>query len=436
MRAPQTLRSRLALAALVAAAVGVLLLTLVFDLLLGRRLDHEESTVLHSRAAAAASTVSVRPDGSLEVSEAQDDTVLDIGIWIYQGRTAVQRPPGSARLQRGADRLAGTSHRLVHNDDGGPATAYLSTAVRQGPRQVGTVVAAISLDPYRRSLRLTVIATLVLGAVLVALVFLLARSVAARALTPVAEMTRQAGEWSVGDSSLRFGRDNRPGELDELAQTLDGLLDRLSAVLRREQQISAEISHELRTPLAGIVAEVELFQTRPRTVPEAEAAMAVVGERARRLERILDTLLAAARATIGSALGRCDAVDVAKRLAGPEVPVQGSGPVWTGTDDELLERLLAPLLDNARRYAAQKVDLEVRSDASGVLVVVNDDGPGVPAADVEAVFEPGRRLDSQDGHAGAGLGLSLARRLTAAAGGELSCRPGPGGHFVVRLPKG
>ena len=65
-----------------------------------------------------------------------------------------------------------------------------------------------------------------------------------------------------------------------------------------------------------------------------------------------------------------------------------------------------------------------------------DDGPGVSGPDVEMVFEPGLRLRPDDAHPGAGLGLPLARRLATAVGAELTCRPGPGGRFVVRLPRG
>ena len=436
---PSTLRGRLAVSALLAASLAVVLLTAAFDLLLAHQLDGEAKTVLRNRATAAVAAVHVRPDGSVEVTDDDDAAVLNTGVWIYQGRTALARPPGAPQLQRGADQLAGTAGQFVRRDDGGAATAYLSRAVTAGGRQVGTVVTAVSLDPYRSSFRRSVTATALLGGLLVGLVYLIARGVAGRALTPVAVMTRQAGAWSTGeDADQRFGPVERPGELDELARTLDRMLDRLAAVLRREQQLTAEISHELRTPLAGIVAEVELFQARPRTTPEAEAAMTAVGQSARRLERILDTLLAAARTSPGgSARGRCDVRAVAQQLADADGSslVAGPGPVWAGLEADVLERLLTPLLDNAHRYAASGVVLEVSELPDAVQVCVVDDGPGVPAPDVEAVFEPGRRLQPDDDHPGAGLGLPLARRLATAVGADLSAQPGPGGRFVVHLPR-
>lgn len=438
MRGPRTLRGRLALTALAAGSLVLVLLTVAFDLLLVHRLGTEADAVVRSRAQAALTTVSVRADGSLELADGEGDTGLDAFVWVYRGLDAVERAPGPTALQARADALAGTSNRLVH-DDRPPPTEFLSLPVGGAHgRQVGTVVAAVSLEPYRRSARLTVAGSVVLDVALLALLLLIARSVATRALGPVEEMTRQAGHWSVEDTSLRFGRGRRPAELEELAANLDQLLDRLSAVLRREQQMSAEISHELRTPLAGIVAEAELFGSRPRTPTEAAAAMAAVGESARRMERILDTLLAAARQGAAGAPGRSDAHLVAQEAVAAvpaRVPTRfsGDGPLWVGVDAELLERVLVPLLENAQRYARTAVEVTVRPIGPQVEVQVRDDGPGVPAGAEDVVFEPGRRLDPQDGHDGAGLGLALARRLAETAGGALQCADGA---FTVALPRG
>jgi hypothetical protein len=92
VRGPRTLKGRLALSATIVAGAAVLLLTGVFALLLDRRLDAEAANVLRSRADAARATVAVRPDGSLEVGDDDHAAALETGIWIYEGRTAVERP--------------------------------------------------------------------------------------------------------------------------------------------------------------------------------------------------------------------------------------------------------------------------------------------------------------------------------------------------------
>ena len=437
LRPPRTLQGRLTLTALGAGSLAIVLLTVGFDLLLAHRLNATTDALLRTRAQAAVATIDVRPDGSLELADGAGETALDSDIWVYRGAEAVARPPGAQSLQRQADALAGMPQQIVR-DDTSPPTEFLSLPVSLHGRQVGTVVAATSLDPYRRSARETVAGSAVLDAVLIGLVLLLVRSVVGRALQPVEEMTRQAGQWSVGDTSLRFGKGRRPTELDALAEGLDQLLDRLSAVLRREQQMSAEISHELRTPLAGIVAEAELFGARPRTTAQAEAAMAAVGSSARRLERILDTLLSAARAGSSGQVGRADALLVAQEAvatAPSRVPTTVSGEVnvWVGVDPEVLERVLAPLLENAQRFAATSIAVTAEVTGQHVRLRVVDDGPGIPAGQQEAVFEPGVRLSTSDGHHGAGLGLPLARRLATASGGRLDYEDG---GFTVLLPRG
>jgi signal transduction histidine kinase len=101
------------------------------------------------------------------------------------------------------------------------------------------------------------------------------------------------------------------------------------------------------------------------------------------------------------------------------------------------ERILTPLLDNARRYAKLTITVDCAPVPGGVEVIVADDGPGVPGELGPAVFEPGRRADPADGHDGAGLGLALARRLARAAGGDIElAATRTGACFVVTLPAG
>ena len=452
MRGPRTLRGRLSLSALAAATVFVVLLTSLFDVVLVRRLQAEATAVLRSRAAAVADTVDVAPGGRLTVADNPEDRALETGSWVYAGRALVARSAGPALLQRRADALAGTAGRQVRTQ----GVEYLSYPVLRQSRQVGTVVVALSLAPYDRARRTTVFGSLVLAVLVLAVFFVLTRRILIQALSPVGEMTRQAGQWSATDTSLRFGAGDRPGELAELAGTLDGLLDRLAAVLRHEERLTAEISHELRTPLAGIAAEAEVFASRPRTAEQAQQAMLRVAGGAQRMERILDGLLTAARLGSTSPRGTCDALaatreavdglgEQARRLGRrTEVTAHGSR-LAVGVDAAVLERVLGPLLDNALRYAGSRVEVVVDDDGPWVTLTVLDDGPGVAPADADAVFEPGWRAappdshngagDDEAGHDGAGLGLALAVRVARAAGGSLACRPGPGGAFVLRLPR-
>jgi signal transduction histidine kinase len=105
-------------------------------------------------------------------------------------------------------------------------------------------------------------------------------------------------------------------------------------------------------------------------------------------------------------------------------------------EPKLVERILAPLVENACHYASERASVRIGRRGQWVEMVVEDDGPGVPKGDESAVFEPGfRGPAARAGHDGAGLGLSLARRLARSAGGDVEADPGAsGGRFVVRLP--
>ncbi|MEV7907878.1 HAMP domain-containing sensor histidine kinase, partial [Streptomyces anulatus] len=428
-------------------AVWVVLLTGAFNLFLSARLGGQADEMLRTRAAAVAATLETRPDGGIVVHEPADDRALDTGVWIYQGSRAIERPKAPWQLQRQADRLAGHGETFAESAGPYPSRLYALPVPDQAGRggQAGTVVASVDLDPYRTTARAALISSAAFGPALLGAVYLVTRAIVGRALRPVAEMSAQAARWSERDAAERFGMTGRPDELASLAGNLDELLDRLAAVLRHERRQSAELSHELRTPLARIVAETDWLTARRRDAAGQRASHAAIASAAATMQRICETLLSEARTRSAPVPGRCALPDLAHELArrcaeehpkAPHVVVHGTAAT-AGVAATVAERILAPLLDNARRYAVRTITVECAQVDGGVQVVVADDGPGVPADVGPAVFEPGRRADPADGHDGAGLGLALARRLARAVGGDIHLATGTkGARFVVSLPAG
>ncbi|SFY52193.1 sensor histidine kinase [Streptomyces sp. F-1] len=450
--APRTMRGRLSLVALTTAALLMTVLTVVFNAVMDRHLEHQADDELRNRAAAVATTVDTR-GSRVRVLETANDRLLDANVWIYAGRRLLEKPPSAAPGSppaRVADRLAGLSGPAcaTARSHGHPAVRVCSEPI-PGRHAAATVVTALDLAPYRGSADTLLLGSLVLDAVMLGCTYLLTRLSVGRALRPVRTMTDQATQWSAIGSDERFGAEHHPAELARLGASLDQLLDRIRTVLRHERQLTGELSHELRTPLTRIVMELDWWRARPRTDAETRATQEVIAEAARSMRTICDTLLDDARENAlspASAPGTTDVVPVLGRLTrclgAPDrvrTSVEAEEPVLeAGVAPALLERILSPLLANAARYARFRVTVSARRAAGAVGIDVVDDGPGVPEAFVAELFQPGRRADADDGHDGAGLGLPLARRLARAVGGEVSYDPAhaPGAKFTVSLPAG
>jgi signal transduction histidine kinase len=278
----------------------------------------------------------------------------------------------------------------------------------------------------------------VLGSMVIATLVLLAGGLAIRsalegALQPVAQMTESIDDWSAHDLDKRFDLGPPRDELTHLAATLDGLLARIAASRRHEQRFASEVAHELRTPLTRLRLRAELaLSTDPAEAPdEREQALQSVVEQSARLDSAIEALLAVARHDFDPTQGTVDLAAVAREIDGVEVEAPANLPLAEG-DADVVGRAIAPLVDNARRYARERVWLTLSSAHGRVLLAVHDDGPGLDPSLGERAFDPGvRGGDDEDG---VGLGLPLARRLARSCGGDIKLGEGPGGHFVLDLP--
>lgn len=426
---PRTLRGRLALVAVLSTALWVLLMTVAIDLVLVHQLRAQADDVLRARSEAAIASIE-------EAGPALPAGELESPVWVLVDGRVVQAPRARASLQREVVALA--SRGGGFEDVDGPDVRLYARSFRAAGA-TGVVVSSVDLHPYTRTARLAIGGTALLAVVLVGSVYPITRVVVGRALRPVVDMSDRAAQWSADDVSQRFGSAARPQELAQLSRDLDGLLDRLAAALRHEQQLSAEISHELRTPLSRIVAEVDLLQSTPPSDADTAAALQAVTTSAAQMERILQTLLATARSASTQAPGRCDvALAVADAVAEVEAPqdvtvsVRAAG--FAGVSAPVLVRTLVPVLQNAVRFARTRVDVATEASDDGLHVLVRDDGPGLGELG-ERAFEPGVRGRADED--GAGLGLALSRRLARASGGDVTLRPTAAGALLdVRLPPG
>lgn len=441
-----SLSTRLIAGAVVAAAITLAVLVTAFNLVLDARLRSDADNVLRERATTVLRGLATT-NSRLSLPEAPDQGAVDAQTWIFAGKRILEQPArADPRDQRRAEQLAQAPAGF--SSQGATDTRLYAAPVRQGGRRLGTVVVAASLAPYERSGSSALIGSMLLGALTLLAIAALSRWLIRRALRPVAQMTAQAADWGEHDLSRRFFAGEPHDELSTLASVFDDLLARLAGSLRREQRLTAEVSHELRTPLAKILAESELATSRERSSQEYRGSLRSITRHAQELQRVLETLLASARAAMPRRTSPNDAQQAAQRAVAPlaeSLETQGKSieitvahPVRVAVEADVVERILSPLLENAARYARERITLEIRAARGEATFEINDDGPGIDAGERERIFDPGDRGESGgDTHAGAGLGLALARRLARAAGGEVEAKASTsGGSFLVKLPLG
>jgi signal transduction histidine kinase len=438
------IRRRLLIVIVAVVSTAVAALLVGFNVLLASTLDKNSRDLLRSRAVEQLSLLR-NEGGQLAFQEAPDAAGPDANVWVFSGTKVLERPRAGAHANAVARSLAGGPPRFV--DIPRSDTRLYAEPALFGGRRLGTVVVAASLAPYEETRRVALIASLIFGGIVLLIVAVASRWLLVASLRPVRRMTRQAAAWSERDLDQRFALGEPHDELTELAATLDGLLDRVAASLRHEQRFSAELSHELRTPIARVLAEAELALRRERPPEEYRAALEIVHRNAQQLAKVVDALVAAARSEAGATRGTADAYSVAEDAAeacaslvadnGVELEIEEpAGPVRLGIEADLAERILQPVLENACRYGATHVRVSIERRDSTVRYLVADDGPGVSQEERDRIFEPGvrGRLGEAGGPDGAGLGLSLARRLARSTTGDVEVLMGSGGRFLVRLP--
>ena len=424
-------RNRLLLAssATLALVIGVLLI--FANLLLATQVQHEASSVLEARAQAQIAALSVA-GGQIRERATPNESRLDRAAWIFAAGRLIERPPDASPSLTAA--AVALSQRGPGERDGPSGQRLRADPVYAGRprRQVGTVVVGYTEHPLR-----VLQAEVLLGSIVFAVLALIGGALVVgrtirRALEPVAVMTKEAEDWSAHDLERRFDLGPVQDELTGLGAVLDGLLSRIAASRHHERRFASDTAHELRTPLAAIRGWAELALTGPggTSLDETERApLEAIIAQVDRMERTVWTLLEVARRELEGDAGTTELTPLLTQLEDVVLTADADLPAVEG-EAEVLRQILAPLIENARRYAVSSVRVQAHCAAHSVLIAVRDDGPGVDPELAETVFEPGVL---SPGGSGAGLGLALARRLARSCGGDITLGPGPGGNFIVEL---
>ncbi|MCX4527587.1 HAMP domain-containing histidine kinase [Streptomyces sp. NBC_01551] len=310
-----------------------------------------------------------------------------------------------------------------------------------GAREVVAVTVLGDVDDATRAVAVGMLA----GAPpLIGFAAALAWWVTGQALRPVTAIRTGLAAVTASELDRRVPDPGGADEIAELARAVNDTLDRLERSDARQRQFTADASHELRNPLAAVRSRLEVALERP----DRESVAAALAD-TERLQRIAADLLLLARLDGDGDGARSEPVDLAllaaedvARRPDPRVPVRldAGAPVPAAGDPARLERALANLVDNALRHARAGVTVRADADPAGgwALLEVADDGPGIPEADRDRVFERFVRLDPDRSRAGGGtgLGLAIAREIARAHGGDVHVLPSPAGgaRLVLRVP--
>ncbi len=281
---------------------------------------------------------------------------------------------------------------------------------------------------------------------------------ASRSLSPLQRIAEEARRYTVERLGERIGPTSVKGDLAEVVESVNMMLERLEQGFRRQERFLADVSHELKTPVAVLLAQAQVLSRKARTPEEYDEFAASVEGEMQRLSEIINSFLLLSRATAGSrtslaqtvslndvvtqAIQRCNAlashreIKLLARLCMPGS--EGPDPEVVG-DEELLCSMLANLILNAIRYSpvGEPVEVELAVREGQAMLTVRDRGPGLPADLLPRLFEPFSAA-SCGGPKGVGLGLAIARSVAELHAGRISVNSGSGAgcEFCVSLPLG
>ena len=361
---------------------------------------------------------------ALEVAALIDQNRLPDPVPVAPGTITIQVLDAQGRItdvSPGADRLvpmlppaqaaaaARTGQaRMLPGPPLGLPSLLRVVAVAASGHQV--VIAAVSYAQAGDSLA-TLAKALIIGTpLLFGLLALAIWLVTGYTLRPIAALRRGAAEVTQTGVPQDLPVPPARDEVRSLAVTLNDMLSRLAEAQQRQRDLVSDTAHELRSPIASIRAQLEVALDHPDGLDWPETARDVHADTLR-LARLTEDLLLLARLD-GQHLRRkptdlsavCESV--VARYAAARVPVRAEatapipGPCVVAGDPDALSRLLVNLLDNAVRHAASQVCVSVRGDDGWAVLVVSDDGPGIPAEDAERAFGRFSRLEDARSRAG------------------------------------
>ena len=432
-----SLRLRLALFGAGVVALALVVFGVLLYTLLARGAATNQDDALRTRAAQAVTAINASgaPAASSPVAPINLETSTDFFIEVFD-------PNGSLLYSTATPAVAPD----LQVGNGGRFVTQQGFRMYVTPFDQGYVVTGQSSKVPQASLSGVVVFLIISGSIALLAATLASWLVAGRALRPlnaVASMAEDIGQTR--DFGRRLPSQRSRDEVARLATSFNGMLSRLQDSFEAQRRFVADASHELRTPLTTIQGNAGLLAAKPVSQEIYRAAASDLVRESARMARLIDRLLTLAQADSGLLLrlARIDLAPVVEevcRQAAVAHPGQKldvvTVPALVDGDDDALRQLLWILLDNAFRYASSAVEVSLRTEPGWARLVVADDGPGIPSAYRERIFERFYRVEGSRSGQHSGLGLSIASWITEQHHGRIVAGEAllGGAAFLVDLP--
>jgi heavy metal sensor kinase len=314
--------------------------------------------------------------------------------------------------------------------------------------QLGTSLRFVrkSLSVFKRNILAAFPIVLVLGSLGG---WILAR----RSLTPIGYIASKAQTMTSKSLSERLIPRGTGDEMDDLIETVNGMISRLEESFKRMAEFTADVSHELKTPLCALKGEAEVLLSRGRGTEEYQEGLAHFIERFDQLNRMINDLILLSKSDSSQVELKMDPVrldllindmgDIFQVLAEQKGIALKIDPIHETViigDKIRLQQLFTNLIDNAIKFTPEKGSIWVTSEENGgnVLVKVKDTGIGIPKEEQENIFKRFYRVDKSRSKetGGVGLGLSIVEWIAQAHRGriEVESELNRGSTFIVYLP--
>ena len=275
---------------------------------------------------------------------------------------------------------------------------------------------------------------------------------AKRAVSGVEAVTRTAQKISGGSLEERVPVKRRGDEIDQLAITFNQMLDRIQTLLTEIKEMSDNIAHDLRSPVARMRGLAEVTLTTSKSLSEYENMAASTVEECDRLLDMINTMLliskteaglerpARAEVDIGALIrSACELFEPTAQDKHITLHCQAPEKTFLLGDARMLQRMLSNVLDNAVKYTPPggQVKVSISQANQDIVVTVHDTGVGISETDLPRIFDRFYRSDRSRSEPGTGLGLSLARAVARAHGGNITVTSvlNQGSTFIITLPK-